>query len=61
MNVVGFSPDGDSLLITSSVGAQTSRLVGVDAATGPTEVLAEDWQDTLYERLLVLFIGWQPN
>ena len=52
LNVVGFSPDGHSLLITSSVGAQTSRVVGVDAATGATEVLAEDWQDTLYERLV---------
>jgi hypothetical protein len=61
LNVVGFSPDGHSLLITSSVGAQTSRLVGVDAETEATEVLAEDWQDTLYERLVVLFIGWQPD
>jgi dipeptidyl aminopeptidase/acylaminoacyl peptidase len=44
LNVVGFSPDGDSLLITSSVGAQTSRLVRIDVATGATEVLAEDPQ-----------------
>jgi dipeptidyl aminopeptidase/acylaminoacyl peptidase len=44
LNIVGFSPAGDSLLITSSVGAQTSRLVRVDVATGATEVLAEDPQ-----------------
>ncbi len=37
-----FSADGRSLLLTSSVGAQTARLVRIDVATGGTEVLAED-------------------
>ena len=39
---IAFSEDGRSLLGTSSVGAQTGRLVRVDIATGATEVLAED-------------------
>src|SRR5450755_2978775 len=39
---IAFSEDGRSLLATSSVGAQTGRLVRVDIATGATEVLAED-------------------
>ncbi len=37
-----FSADGRSLLLTSSVGAQTARLVRIDVATGATQVLAED-------------------
>ena len=37
-----FSADGNSLLITSSAGAQTARLVRLDVATGAAEVLAED-------------------
>jgi dipeptidyl aminopeptidase/acylaminoacyl peptidase len=37
-----FSADGNSLLITSSVGAQTARLVRLDVATGAAEVLAQD-------------------
>ena len=41
-DVVGFSADGQSLLITSSAGVQTARLVRLDAASGATEVLAED-------------------
>jgi dipeptidyl aminopeptidase/acylaminoacyl peptidase len=49
LNIVGFSPAGDSLLITSSVGAQTSRLVRIDVATGATEVLAEDPQADVTE------------
>ena len=39
---VGFSADGRSLLVISSVGAEAARLVRVDLATGSTEVLAED-------------------
>jgi dipeptidyl aminopeptidase/acylaminoacyl peptidase len=39
---VAFSEDGASLLMVSSVGADTGRLVRVDLATGTTEVLAED-------------------
>jgi dipeptidyl aminopeptidase/acylaminoacyl peptidase len=41
-DVVGFSADGQSLLITSSAGAQTARLERLDVATGAVEVLAED-------------------
>ena len=41
-DVVGFSADGQSLLITSSAGAQTARLERLDLATGAVEVLAED-------------------
>src|ERR1700722_12727431 len=40
-DVVGFSADGQSLLITSSAGAQTARLERLDLATGAVEVLAE--------------------
>jgi dipeptidyl aminopeptidase/acylaminoacyl peptidase len=39
---IAFSENGQSLLATSSVGAQTGRLVRIDIATGATEVLAED-------------------
>jgi dipeptidyl aminopeptidase/acylaminoacyl peptidase len=39
---VAFSADGGSLLAVSSVGAETSRLVRIDVATGATQVLAED-------------------
>jgi dipeptidyl aminopeptidase/acylaminoacyl peptidase len=39
---IAFSEDGRSLLATSSVGAQTARLVRIDVATGSAEVLAED-------------------
>jgi dipeptidyl aminopeptidase/acylaminoacyl peptidase len=39
---IAFSEDGRSLLATSSVGAQTGRLVRIDIATGAAEVLAED-------------------
>ena len=41
-DVVGFSADGGSLLITSSAGAQTARLARLDVATGAAEVLAQD-------------------
>jgi dipeptidyl aminopeptidase/acylaminoacyl peptidase len=41
-DVVAFSPDGSSLLMTSSVDAQTSRLIRLDVATGAVQVLAED-------------------
>jgi dipeptidyl aminopeptidase/acylaminoacyl peptidase len=40
--LITFSEDGASLLATLSVGAETSRLVRVDVATGATEVLASD-------------------
>jgi dipeptidyl aminopeptidase/acylaminoacyl peptidase len=41
-DVIAFSEDGSSLLITSSAGAQTARLARINAATGATEVLAQD-------------------
>jgi dipeptidyl aminopeptidase/acylaminoacyl peptidase len=41
-DVVAFSADGKSLLITSSAGAQTARLVRLDVATGAAEILTED-------------------
>jgi dipeptidyl aminopeptidase/acylaminoacyl peptidase len=41
-DVLAFSEDGSSLLITSSAGAQTARLARIDVATGATQVLAED-------------------
>jgi dipeptidyl aminopeptidase/acylaminoacyl peptidase len=41
-DVIAFSGDGNSLLVTSSAGAQTGRLARVDIATGALEVLAED-------------------
>ncbi|HEU5417224.1 MAG TPA: S9 family peptidase [Streptosporangiaceae bacterium] len=37
-----FSGDGQSLIMTSSVGAQTARLTRIDIATGAVEVLAAD-------------------
>jgi dipeptidyl aminopeptidase/acylaminoacyl peptidase len=39
---VGFSADGRSLLLISSVGHQAAALVRLDLATGNTEVLAAD-------------------
>ena len=39
---IAFSADGSSLLGTSSVGADTARLIRIDVADGATEVLAED-------------------
>jgi dipeptidyl aminopeptidase/acylaminoacyl peptidase len=41
-DAVGFSKDGRSLLISTSVGAETSRLVRIDVASGATAVLAAD-------------------
>ena len=41
-DVVAFSEDGGSLLGVSSVGANTGRLVRIDAATGAEQVLAAD-------------------
>jgi dipeptidyl aminopeptidase/acylaminoacyl peptidase len=41
-DVITFSADGRSLLAVSSIGANTSRLIRLDLATGDTEVLAED-------------------
>src|SRR5229473_2006491 len=43
-NPVCFSEDGTALLATSSVGAETSRLVSIDIATGEVTVLASDPQ-----------------
>ena len=39
---ITFSEDGRSLLMISSQGAETARLVRIDLATGKEEVLAED-------------------
>jgi dipeptidyl aminopeptidase/acylaminoacyl peptidase len=41
-DAIAFSEDGSSLLGTSSVGADTGRLVRIDVATGAQEVLAGD-------------------
>jgi dipeptidyl aminopeptidase/acylaminoacyl peptidase len=41
---VTFSADGRSLLMVSSVGAETARLVRIDLSTGAEEVLAADPQ-----------------
>jgi dipeptidyl aminopeptidase/acylaminoacyl peptidase len=41
-DAIAFSEDGSSLLGTSSVGANTGRLVRIDVATGAQEVLAGD-------------------
>ena len=41
-NPIAFSEDGSSLLGTSSVGANTGRLVRIDTATGAQKVLAAD-------------------
>ena len=41
-DVVSFSGDGRTLLMISSAGADTGRLVRVDLATGSSTVLAED-------------------
>jgi dipeptidyl aminopeptidase/acylaminoacyl peptidase len=41
-DAITFSEDGSSLLLASSAGAQTARLVRIDVATGGTEVLASD-------------------
>src|SRR6516162_2651352 len=38
-DAIAFSEDGSSLLGTTSVGANTGRLVRIDAATGAQEVL----------------------
>ncbi len=40
----GFTPDNRSLLVISSVGANASRLLEVDIASGETKVVAEDPQ-----------------
>jgi dipeptidyl aminopeptidase/acylaminoacyl peptidase len=41
-HLIEFSEDGASLLATTSVGADTARLVRIDVATGAMQVLAED-------------------
>jgi dipeptidyl aminopeptidase/acylaminoacyl peptidase len=41
-DAIAFSEDGRTLLGTSSVGAETGRLVRIDVATGAEEVLAAD-------------------
>jgi dipeptidyl aminopeptidase/acylaminoacyl peptidase len=41
-DAIAFSEDGSSLLATSSIGANTGRLVRVDVTTGAEEVLAGD-------------------
>jgi len=39
---VAFSADGKSLMLITSAGAETARLVSIDLATGAEEVLAQD-------------------
>ncbi len=41
-DAIAFSDDGGSLLMTSSAGGQTARLVRIDVATGSLQVLAGD-------------------
>jgi dipeptidyl aminopeptidase/acylaminoacyl peptidase len=41
-DVVSFSGDGESLVMISAAGSDTSRLTRVDLATGATTLLAED-------------------
>jgi dipeptidyl aminopeptidase/acylaminoacyl peptidase len=41
-DAIAFSEDGSSLLATSSIGANTGRLVRIDVTTGAEEVLAGD-------------------
>lgn len=41
-DVLGFTRDGKTLLLLSSVGANTARLVAVDLASGSERVIAED-------------------
>lgn len=41
-DVIGFTREGDQLLLLTSDGADTARLVAVDPATGVEKVLAED-------------------
>ena len=41
-DAVAFSADGGSLLMITSAGAETARLISMDLATGTEEVLAED-------------------
>ena len=41
-DAITFSADGSAILLATSAGAETARLVRVDVATGGTEVLAAD-------------------
>jgi len=41
-NLMSFSEDGQSLLMTTAVDAEAGRLIRIDVATGAIEVLAED-------------------
>src|SRR6202043_2677748 len=41
-NVIGFNEDNSVLYITSSVGSNTTRVLGVNAADSSIEVVAED-------------------
>ena len=41
-NVLGYTRDGSAMLMTSSVGANTARLVRLDLATGEETLLAAD-------------------
>ncbi|HVI10704.1 MAG TPA: S9 family peptidase [Candidatus Binatia bacterium] len=43
-NIEGFSPDGKSLWITTSLDANAARLISVDVASGKRTVVAEDPQ-----------------
>jgi dipeptidyl aminopeptidase/acylaminoacyl peptidase len=51
-DVVSFSGDGRSLLMISSAGADTGRLIRVDLATGESTVLAEDPEADVTDALL---------
>ncbi len=41
-DVVSFSKDGKALMLVTSMGAETARLISIDLATGKETVLAED-------------------
>jgi dipeptidyl aminopeptidase/acylaminoacyl peptidase len=51
-DAIAFSADGRSLIATSSVGADTGRLVRIDVATGKAEVLACDPEADVADAIL---------
>jgi dipeptidyl aminopeptidase/acylaminoacyl peptidase len=55
--IVGFSPDGKNLVVGSSKGSPTNRLVELDAATGKElRVLASDPQADLWQNFATSFV-----
>ncbi len=52
LDVIGFSPDGKGLYLASSLGADTTRLVERNLATGAEQVLAADERADLGARFI---------